>query len=76
MDNEINELMNELEILKENAPNLSLIWQKYIRKRYDKLLCDIEECKDVIDILKEDNVGDLTIMQMIILCYIRQEQNS
>ena len=76
MDNEINELINELEILKEKAPNLSLIWQKYIRNRYDKLLYDIEECKNVIDILKEGNVGDLTIMQMIILCYIRQEQIS
>ena len=41
-----------------------------------QLLYDIEECKNVIDILKEGNVGDLTIMQMIILCYIRQEQIS
>lgn len=75
MDDTINELTNELENLKENYPNLSCIWKTYIKKRYSKLLEDIEECNNVINILKNGNTNDLNIMQMILLMYIRQEQN-
>ena len=61
---EIDKLINKLDtIYKESHPNISNLWKKIIIKRYDSLVCNINKCNELLNIL--DHSADLSYMEML-----------
>ena len=57
---EVDNIKNRLIRIKNTHPNIYNLWNNYLEKKLDSLNLLIEECKNTLESIENDNTIDLT----------------
>ena len=69
MDSRVYKIKEELELLKNNYPNVIKLWDIYINKKKELFEQSLTECEELIYKLKNEKVHDLS-EKVILLMYL------
>jgi hypothetical protein len=68
---EVNNIKNRLMQIKNTHPNIYNLWNTYIEKKLDSLKILIDECKNTIDVIENnDNISDLTDDNLVTIFFL------
>jgi hypothetical protein len=74
MDSRINNIKRLIELKKENYPNISNIWLKYLEKKISILNESLDKAEDIFSHIEDNIKQDIPYSTIAILYLINQER--